>query len=164
MRIGLRTLARKAFVVLFISTLVLSAGGGDCGQPVKPQLSEIQHRGLDTAFPADRLEFGVGEELDCWVNLNLPAPNRSARELECDEQGVHCLVWSASGNALAYPLVGPQTRISIELLPTSEPVQVTVVLNPHLERGDIQSQLDLARSEPNPVENGTRISLRSELH
>jgi len=99
--------------------------------PAEPQLGEMHHQPVngDDGLPHGRVDFGIGEEVDCWTEIILPdRPAKIADDAVTDANGVRYVLWLVEGEAHVYPLVGTHTRLTMELAEADNTVTVSVAL------------------------------------
>ena len=130
--------------------LLLVAVPGNDAHPVALRLGEIQHQAVALLpLPRDREEFGIGEEVDFWIDVEpdqepavLPAATQRTSLLPGDAGEVMWVVDFAT----AYPIVGTHTRVTLDV-----------------RDKDAQSQIGVRVIVPDRLQNSGRIAANSSI-
>jgi RNA polymerase sigma factor (sigma-70 family) len=113
--------------------------------PVPPPiLGQIKHRTVaEFPLPRDRLQFGIGEEVDFWVEGDPALDDLAA-----------VVAWHVQGAGTVYPIVGVATILTLDV--TDKEGQLTV----------IPARRDLGiggRRRPDALEQDLRTWLRDQI-
>ena len=112
--------AAATAVVTILCQCALSLGTAFANELVpRLRVGDIQHEAVFLVpLPRDRNDFGGGEDVDCWVDVQLePRPEEAlaAADVKALLPGAAGeVVWTVNGGA-AYPIVGIRTRVRIDL-------------------------------------------------
>ena len=75
-----------------------------------PLRGEIKHRAVSDALPKDREEFGIGEEIEFWVD-QIDDPNAMVS-------------WQVLGGGTVYPVLGIATTVKVDLSAGDGPLSI----------------------------------------